>query len=112
MTPSEILLFFVAPAIVLAVFLLLQKKSAVAMWTVSLTVVVGVIALMFLIFEGGQVLVSSLLIGGPLIVMLWVLRWSLLANRPILQLVLGLPIYLLALVVFLSVAVAMGLISP
>jgi len=111
MTASELLVLLLAPGLVAVGLLTMGRRGTPLVCTLYSVAVLAAVALCAG-WGGGSWVAATSLVGGALLAMVWVLRSPTLANRPVLQAVLALPVYLLALLVLVSVAVTLGLISP
>lgn len=111
MTAGEFLVLILAPALVLAAFLVLRPHASARVWVLLSAAILATVAVVAG-WGGGPWIAATALVGGALVAMVWVLRSPALMKRPVLQALLALPVYAVALLLLVSAAVTLGLISP
>lgn len=117
MTSTEASLFFFGPLILLVAAYLLRTRSALWTWLVAVLVSTGVAASAaqpspWLDTTAVSSLGTFLLLMVPLAVTVLAVRRPCVRGRPHLIILLGAPVYLLALLVTIVVAVNVGLVRP
>lgn len=113
MTDHELSLIFGLPMGVLIILLALRENSPRIVWPVMLAVVTGAVSLVVLSSDGRVTWpTASVVVGGSLLVMVWTLRRPFFEHRLSVQILLGIPIYLLSLAAFLAAGVSLGLLTP
>lgn len=114
MTTNELFVLFGFPIGALVIYLFLRRRSALQVWSVMLGVIVAGVALASFAIDGDAAAwpASTLVLGGSLSVMIWVLHRPYFGDRPVLQAIVAVPVYLVSFAVFVMVGVALGILVP